>query len=297
MRVVVLAVMVCLGTALAQQPAPPEKKITAEHLKDTVYLLKGGDANMVACVGPDGVLLVDAESPELVAKARAALAGITDQPIRWVVNTHFHPDHTAGNAALADVNIIAHANTRKRSAMPGKILGRDYPALSAAALQDVTYDDKLTLHLNGEEIRLVHLPDAHTDGDTLVWFVNANVLHVGDTWEGKDFPFVDIDNGGTVRGIVAAARGILEMAGEDGRVIPGHGAAGAAADVRAHLQMLEETSRLVLAEVRAGKSEEQVLAADPLKGFADWGKGFIRVKLFTRILYRDLQRAESQAAR
>lgn len=294
MRNVLALLVLCLVPAAAQQPKP-EKTITIHHLKDSVYLLKGGDANMVASVGPDGVLLVDAESPELVKKAQAALTTVTEQPIRWVVNTHFHPDHTLGNAELAGATVIAQENTRKRSAQAGKILGRDYPALPAAALQAITYTDKLTLHLNGEEIRLIHFDNAHTDGDTVVWFANANVVHSGDTWEGKDFPFIDIDNGGKLRGVRAVANFLINVPGADVIVVPGHGAPGGVADIQAHVKMLDETSQLVLAAVRAGKSEEQVLADDPLKAFADWGKGFIRVKLFTRILYRDLSRGEAVA--
>ena len=296
MRKIPAMLVLCLAPALAQQ-SQPEKKITIAHLRDSVYVLRGGDANMVASVGADGVLLVDAESRQLVEKAGAALATVTDQPIRWVVNTHFHPDHTAGNVAVAPANIIAHENTRKRLSAAGKILGRDYPALPAAALPDVTYADQLTLHLNGEEVRLVHIPNAHTDGDTLVWFVKANVVHVGDTWEGKDFPFIDIDNGGRLSGIRAVADFVLSMPQPSLIVVPGHGAPGGTQDVRTHLDMLNACAKLILQAIRAGKTEEQVLADDPLKPYADWGKGFVRVKLFTRILYRDLSRSEPVAAR
>ncbi|PYQ46931.1 MAG: MBL fold metallo-hydrolase, partial [Acidobacteria bacterium] len=202
MRRMIVAFLVVIGPhALAQQPDFSKVEIKVSKVAGTVYMLQGQGGNIGVSAGDDGIVLVDDQFAPLAPKIRAALKGITDKPIKFILNTHYHGDHTGGNAEFSkDGPIIAHENVRKRL-QTGSTAGRATPPAPREALPVITFNDRATIHINGEDIRAIHMPHGHTDGDAVIWFTQSNVVHMGDDFFNGTFPFVDIDNGGTVRGL------------------------------------------------------------------------------------------------
>jgi glyoxylase-like metal-dependent hydrolase (beta-lactamase superfamily II) len=227
---------------------------------------------------------------------KAAVATLTSKPVRFVLNTHWHGDHTGGNKDLGESGtlIVAHENVRKRMSTDQFIeaFGMKEPAADPAALPVVTFTDAVTFHLNGDEIYAFHVAPAHTDGDSVVQFRKANVLHGGDTFFNGMYPFIDLSSGGSVNGMISAADRMLALAGEATKIIPGHGPLGTKADLKAYRDMLATSRDRVAALVKAGKTLEQVTAARPTADLdAKWGQGFIKPDPWVSILYKDLARA------
>src|SRR2546428_1974907 len=188
--------------SLAQQQDFSKVEIKVTRVAGTVYMLQGSGGNIGVSVGDDGIVIVDDEFAPLAPKIRAALATITSKPIKFILNTHYHGDHTGGNIEFSkDGPIIAHENLRKRLQSGTSTLGRQTPPAPKEALPVITFNDRATVHVNGEDIRAIHMPHGHTDGDAVIWFTQSNVVHMGDDFFNGTFPFVDIDNGGTVRGL------------------------------------------------------------------------------------------------
>jgi cyclase len=289
-----LAVGLFARPVLAQQDFS-KVEVTSEKVAEGVYMLKGGGGNIGVSVGADGVFLIDDQYAPLTPKIKAAVSALSDKPIRFVLNTHWHGDHTGGNENLGSsgVLIIAHENVRKRMSSEQFIeaLGSKVPAAAALALPVVTFTDGVTFHVNGEEIHGFHVPPAHTDGDSIVHFRKANVLHGGDTFFNGMYPFIDLSSGGTVAGVIGAADRMLALAGEDTRIIPGHGPLATKADLKAYRDMLATISGRVAAQVVAGKTLEQVTASAPTADLdAKWGQGFLKGAQFISIVYKDAQR-------
>lgn len=263
--------------ALAQQFDGVE--YTTRHAAGDVYMLEGSGGNIGAFVGPEGVLLVDDQWAPLTDRLVAAVAGISDQPIRFVVNTHVHPDHIGGNENLAarGALIFAHENVRRRMLRELRIPrggGIAYPRPSEASLPVVTYTDGLSFHLNGEEVRVFLAPPAHTDGDSFVHFPGSDVLHLGDVFRTNMYPIVDVYNGGSVLGMIRALDVALEIAGPSTVVIPGHGSGlsdrAGLVEVR---EMMLEINRRVLRMIEEGLSLQEVLAARPTADYdAEYGQ-------------------------
>src|SRR5262249_5353495 len=191
------------GTAWAQQDFD-KVQIKVTKVAGTVYMLEGSGGNIGVSVGEDGILIVDDQFAPLVPKIQAALKGISDKPVKFVLNTHWHGDHTGGNEKLgALAPIIAHTNVRKRLGSESTTrTGQKRPPSPKAALPVITFDDRLTVHLNGEDIRAIHFPSGHTDGDAIIFFTQSNVVHMGDDFFSGQFPFIDLQSGGTVKGYI-----------------------------------------------------------------------------------------------
>ena len=244
-------------------------QIQTHAVADGVYYLEGAGGNVGVLAGPAGVLLVDTQFAPLTERIVAAVSAITDAPIRFVVNTHVHPDHTGGNENLQLLGfpVVAHDNVRVRMAH-GIRGGAPSPQI---ARPTVTFPAELGFHLN-QNVRLVKVPPAHTDGDTFIHFVDANVLHLGDVFRTTGYPVIDVDNGGTAQGTLAALQIAIDLSGPDTRIVPGHGQLSAVGDVREFRDMIADVTQRVSALQAQGMTLEQVLAAAPTADLDErWG--------------------------
>jgi len=280
--------------AFAQQDFS-KVEIRTEKLSDTVYMLVGAGGNLGLSVGDDAVFLVDDQFAPLTPKIEAAIAKITPKPVKFVLNTHWHGDHTGGNENLgkAGALIVAHENVRKRMSVENFIefLGMKTEPDPRIALPVVTFTTDVTFHLNGDEIFAQHAPRAHTDGDAIVHFRKSDVVHMGDIMFNKLYPFVDTSTGGTVEGVIAAADRTLKEVGDTTRIIPGHGPLANRADLQAYRDMLATISGRVRDQMRAKRTLEQVQAAKPTAEFdAVWGKGFLKPDKFVEMLYKNMEK-------
>jgi cyclase len=255
-------------------------------IEDVTPEFSGG--NIGVSVGPDGLVLIDDKFAPLANKIEAALKTISDKPVRFVINTHFHGDHTDGNIVFGQKStIIAHANTRKRL-LAGA--GKDQPPAPPAALPVITFEDKLMVHLNGEDIRAIHFPSGHTDTDVVIFFTKSNVVHMGDDFFNGIFPFIDVDGGGSVKGLIGNLQKLLEQIPADARIIPGHGPIATAKELRAFLTMLKETSAIIEAGIKAKKTLDQLKKEKVLARYDAWAKGFLKADDYIELLYKDLKR-------
>ncbi|MEJ7728961.1 MAG: MBL fold metallo-hydrolase [Polyangiaceae bacterium] len=295
------------ATPAALSPADAEMaakvEIKPEKVAGNVWVLYGAGGNIGVSIGEDGILVVDDQFAPLAPKIMAALRGITDKPIRVVLNTHWHGDHTGGNAFFGrNAAIVAHDNVRKRlvEGRPAVKQGNEtldaVPPAPRDALPIVTFADKVSVHLNGEEIRAIHQPAAHTDGDSVIFFTRSNVVHMGDDFVTYGFPFVDTASGGTVKGIIAAMDKVITEIKPDTKVIPGHGKVSTVEDVRKLSATLKDCMAIVGAEVRKKKSLDQIKAAKPLAKYDDLGKGFIKADDMVEAIYNELTGAKPKAA-
>ena len=273
--------------------AQEDVKVKTQKLSETVSVLYGSGGNIGVSAGEDGVYIIDDQYANMTAKIRAAIAEISDRPISYVINTHWHFDHTGGNENFAATNsaIIAHDNVRKRMVTGGFIAAADknFPPAPKSALPIITFNDTLTLHLNGEEAKLLHVKSAHTDGDGIVWFKGSNVIHMGDTFFNQMFPFIDLDSGGSINGIIAAADMILATADENTQIIPGHGQVTDKAGLKAYKHTLISVRDAVVSMKQKDMTLEEVMAANPSADFDKtwntWGPNW--KKLFISTLYNE----------
>lgn len=258
-----------------------------------LHMMVGRGGNLAVSTGDDGVFLVDDQYAPLTQKIRAAIAALSDAPIRFVLNTHWHGDHTGGNENLGrgGALIFAHENVRERLSVEQfmEALGRRVPPSPEAALPVVTFTDAVTFHLNGDEVHAFHVPPAHTDGDALVHFRRANVIHMGDIYFSRGFPFIDLSSGGSVEGLIAAVDRVLAMADANTKLIPGHGPLSTRANLEKYRAMLVAIRDRIGGALADGQSLDQVLAARPTREFDQaWGQGFIDPEQFVRTVYRSL---------
>jgi cyclase len=258
-------------------------------------MLEGRGGNIGASVGDDGIVVIDDEFLPLADKIEAALKGITDKPVKFLINTHWHGDHTGGNPHFgAKVPIIAQENVRKRLMSGGSSRFGKTPPAPKVALPVITFEDKISVHLNGEDIRAIHIPHGHTDGDSVIFFPQSKVVHMGDDFfNGGMFPFIDLDSGGSVQGMIAGDEKVLAEVPDDVKLIPGHGPLGTKDDLRKFVQMLKGTSAAVEAGIKQGKTLDQLKQEKVLAKWDSWGKGFINTDLFTEILYDSLTKKTS----
>jgi cyclase len=281
------------GAAFAQQEDFSKVEIKVTKVSGNVYMLEGAGGNIAASVGDDGIVIVDDQFAPLADKIRAALKGITDKPLRFVVNTHYHFDHTGGNLPFKDATIIAHDNVRKRLSQhntPGNggSVKADQPASPKEALPVITFEHDVTLHVNGEDIRALHAPSGHTDGDSIVFFPKSNVVHFGDDFVRYGFPFIDINGGGSSEGMIDALESAMTQLPADVKVIPGHGALSTLADVREFVKMLKETRAVVEKEVKTGKTLDQLKQEKVLAPWQKYAGPFISADMFIETLYNEL---------
>ncbi len=243
-----------------------DEDIVPVPVAGNIHMLEGSGGNIGVSAGDDGILIVDDKFEKDEAKIRELLKGINPGPLKFVLNTHFHGDHTGGNAAFGkEAVIIAHENVRGR-------LGADKPK---EALPVVTYEDKVSVHFNGEEIELIHLPAGHTDTDSVVYFRGANVVHMGDLFFSGRFPFIDLENGGTVEGYLANVAKVLETLPDDVKIIPGHGPLSTKADLQKFHAMIDDCFNSVNEQVKAGKTIQDIQAQGVPAAWKDWGWRFI----------------------
>src|SRR5205809_5518808 len=288
----VFLLMTC--AAIAQQDfSKVEIKVT--KVSGNIYLLEGAGGNIAASVGEDGIVIVDDQFAPLVEKIQAALKGITDKPVRFIINTHYHGDHTGGNEPFSNAGstVIAQDNVRKRlesggtAGNGGSIRMENKPA-PKAALPILTFEHDVTVHLNGEDIRALHFPSGHTDGDSIIFFPKNNVVHMGDDFVRYGFPFIDVASGGNVQGMIDAMEKATAQLPADVKVIPGHGALSNLDDVRAFTKMLKETSAVVQKAINDHKTLDHMKQEKILAPWAKWKGDFVNEDAFIDTLYNSL---------
>jgi glyoxylase-like metal-dependent hydrolase (beta-lactamase superfamily II) len=283
---------ICAGQMLGHGDGRHSENIQDEQVKTTkvsgnVYMLQGRGGNVGAIVGMDGIMIVDDDYKALSTKLAAALKALGSEKPRFIFNTHWHGDHTEGNEFFGkDAIIMAHANVRKRLLDPPIIFGEKTAPYQPFALPIVTYTESMTLHINGEEIRAVHYPNGHTDGDTVVFFKNANVVHLGDDFFNGFFPFVDLDSGGSVQGMINNVAALIRQIPADAKLIPGHGPLATLDDLKAFHQALVETSNIVQAGMKKGMSLDEIKKAGLPEKYKQWGSGFMKTDFWIETVYR-----------
>lgn len=282
----------CLAMPATAQQDFSQVEIRAEHAGGNVHALFGAGGNIGVLRAPDGVVLIDDQFAPLTDKILAAVTAIDARPIRFLINTHWHGDHTGGNENLgaAGVLIVAHDHVRERLANPQTFsnAARNTEARPAEALPVVTFSDEVALHL-GEETRAYHVPHAHTDGDSLIHFVDSNVLHMGDTFFNGRYPFVDLESGGNLLGVIDAGKLALALVDAETAIIPGHGPLARRGDLEAYIEVLETAVERVGALIDEGKSLEEIVAAKPMADHDEaWGSGFIDPTRFLGIVHASL---------
>jgi cyclase len=267
-------------------------EIKATKVAGAVYMLQGSGGNIGVSVGDDGILIVDDQFAPLAGKITQALKSISDKPIRFVLNTHFHGDHAGGNAEFGrEATIIAHENVRKRLAEGTTVVGSAVKPAEREALPVITFNDRATVHFNAEDIRAIHFPRGHTDGDSVIFFPKSNVVHMGDDFVTYGFPFVDEHNGGTVTGMIDGCEKVLAMTTPETKFIPGHGPISTPSDLRKYLDMLKQTRALVAGALEKKQTAEQIKKDKLLANYDEFGKGFIKTDAWIDLLYTELQQS------
>jgi glyoxylase-like metal-dependent hydrolase (beta-lactamase superfamily II) len=279
-------------SAFAQERNFDAVQIKTTKVADSIYMLEGEGGNIGVSAGEDGVFLIDDQFAPLTPKITAAVKAISDKPIRFLLNTHWHGDHVGGNENLgkAGVVIIAHDNVYKRMSVGGAIqlLKQNYAPYPKAALPAISFSQSATFHLNGDDVTSTHLPPAHTDGDSFVRFTKANVIHTGDVFAAYRYPFIDPESGGSVKGVIRAIDILLPLLDDNTKVIPGHGGLSTKKDVLAYRNMISRVVGRIEPMAKAGKTLEQVIAAKPMREFdEEWGK-FRKPDAFVEIVYNGL---------
>ena len=278
-----------LATPAAAQQDLSSVEVTAQHVAGSVHMLTGAGGNIGVSAGEDGVLIVDDQFAPLADKIRAAIAEISAGNLEFVVNTHFHGDHTGGNVVFGEeALIVAHTNVRQRLAAGDGARGQSGAPAPKVALPVVTYDIGVSIHFNDEQLMIGHLAGGHTDGDSFVYFMDSNVIHLGDQFFAGRFPFVDVASGGNAVGLRDSIGGVLDRLPEDAKVIPGHGPLSSVDDLRTYHRMLTESVATVKAGKDAGKSLEEIQAAGFSDEWEEWGSGFINESVFIGFVYESL---------
>lgn len=279
---------IILGFVPAQGWDKVEIKTTA--LGDNVYMIQARGGNIAVHTGEDGLFVIDDQYAPLSNRLLAEIGKLSKQKVSWVINTHWHGDHTGGNENFGATGavIVAHDNVRLRMSTDQfmKALNREVPASPEAALPVITFSDSATFHINGDTLKVFHVADAHTDGDAVVYMQQANVIHMGDTWFHTFYPFIDIDSGGHINGMIASAERALALADDDTRIIPGHGPLGNKADLEKYLQFLVTTRDRVAEAVKSGKTLEETQQMPITKEWEEeWGQGWIKKPRYIEFVY------------
>lgn len=258
--------------------------IKTTQVSNNVYMLVGQGGNIGISVGEDGIFIIDDQFARITPQITAAIKTLSDQPLQFLVNTHYHGDHTGGNENFVKqgVKIIAHENVRKRL-----IEGER----SKAALPIITFNDRVNVHMNGEDVKIYHVEHAHTDGDALLYFTKSNVLHTGDTYFHKRYPYIDVKSGGSIDGYINAVKKSLSLINEDTKIIPGHGGISNKSELSSFLTMIVDLRSRVQTEIDQGKSEDEIVANKSItKQYDDLGYSwsFISSEKIRRAIYQSL---------
>lgn len=279
------------STAAFAQRDFSDVEITTTKVADGIYMLQGAGGNIGLSVGGDGAFVIDDQYAPLSEKILAAIAEITDLQVEFVLNTHYHGDHTGGNEAFgeAGAHIVAHDNVRKRLAEGVQTFFGETAPAADGALPVITFSHSTTFHWNDKEIYVFHPKNAHTDGDAIVHFRKANVVHMGDVLFVGSFPYIDTSAGGSVGGYIEALEMVAAKINDETKVIPGHGPLASKADILASAAMLKDVRARIQKTIDDGLDEDAAVAADPLADLADeWGRGFINAERMTRLVHRGL---------
>lgn len=275
--------------ALAQQNFD-KVEIKSTRVAGPVYMLEGAGGNIGVSAGEDGTLIVDDQFAPLAEKIEAALQKLATGKVRYVLNTHWHGDHTGGNEHFggSGATIVAHANVRSRlsSDQEVKLFGQKYPPRPKEALPVITFQESLSVHFNGEEIKVIHLAKGHTDGDSVVFFTKSNVVHTGDQFFNGIYPFIDLDSGGNVQGYINNVAMLIKLIPADAKIIPGHGPLANIEDLKRFHKMLLATSDMVQSKIKEGKTLEEIKQEGiPAEIDSVWGKGLIKADAWLGIVF------------
>ncbi len=290
------ALLACAVPAVAQQQDFSAATIETVPVANGLFMLVGpGAGNIALSVGRDGSVIVDTQFAPLNEKIRAAIRSAGGSDVKFVVNTHWHGDHSGGNEPFgkAGAAIIAHANVRVRmsSEQITAAFGSTTPPSPAAALPVVTFPTRATFHWNGNTVNVFHVDNAHTDGDSIVHFTNLNVFHMGDTYVKDAYPFIDVSSEGSLDGLIAAADSVLVRADAGTKIIPGHGALATRADLQRYRDMMAGVRERIQGLISQGRSEDEAVAAKPTADWdAQWGQGFMNGDTFARFAYQGMKR-------
>jgi glyoxylase-like metal-dependent hydrolase (beta-lactamase superfamily II) len=266
-------------------------KIQVKKLTDQIYSLKGQGGNIGIFIGDDGVFMIDDQFAPLTPKILVAIKGITNKSVKYLVNTHWHQDHTGGNGNMQKQGalIVSHDNVRKRMSVDQVIRGRTRKASSKEALPVVTFTQDMMLHINNDDILISHIHNAHTDGDALVYFTNNNVLHVGDSYFQGKFPYIDLSSGGSINGYVEGLKKIILLCDNNTKIIPGHGEISNKKEVKVYLKMLTEIRTTIQKEIDKGQTLEQVTKNNKItEKYKSFGVGISAGKIRNSI-YKSLK--------
>jgi cyclase len=280
--------------AATQEQDFSKVQMKVSKVAGNVYMLQGAGGNIGASIGVDGIVIVDDQYAPLADKIQDALKGITDKPVRFIINTHYHPDHTGGNAYFQkQAPIIAQDNVRKRlesggGGGNGGSIHMDMKPAPHEALPIITFDHDVTVHLNGEDIRALYFPAGHTDGDSIIFFPRSNVVHMGDDFVTYGFPFIDVESGGSINGMIDAVAQVISQLPPDVKVIPGHGPVSSLDDVRTYLVMLKETRDAVQNALKQGKMLDQMKQAKLLEPWKKYSGDFVNQDVFLETVYNSL---------
>ena len=292
-RLIVCCLAVFCTTSLAQERDFSQVEITTHRLADNLYYLKGQGGNIGMSVGEDGVFLIDDQFAPLTERILGAIGEVTDQSVRFVLNTHHHGDHTGGNQNLGSAGavIVAHEDVRTilKNGLTGDDLDQLLTADERAGLPVVTYTDSVRFHLNGENIHAFHVGPAHTIGDSFVHFQNANVIHTGDVFRTTGYPYVDVNSSGSFLGIAAGYEKLLEISNPGTVFVPGHGVPSSQDDIREQLDMIYTIRDRVKAGIDGGLSLERIQSSNPTAEYDDrWNNGKIKAPVLVEVIYNEL---------
>jgi len=290
-----LAAVAALALLAAAPLAAPQDfsqvEIKASKVRGNIWMLNGTGGNIGVSVGPDGILIVDDKFAPLAEKIRAALKEVGGGQLKFILNTHWHGDHTGANPVFGpEAPIIAHSNVRRRLATEQRRGERVTPPLDPKGWPVITFDDSVSVHFNGEEIRVLHFPHGHTDGDSIIFFTGSNVAHLGDDFFAGRFPFVDLESGGDVEGLAENIAEVIDELPADAAIIPGHGPLSTLDNLKTYHGMLVETTNLVRDKMEAGKTLEQIKAEGLPEKWKDWGSGFINTERWLETIHKSLSR-------
>jgi len=293
LRAAVLAWILTGAAASARGQDMEQARVATESLGENVFVLSGAGGNLLAYTGGGGILLIDSGYAELYEKVRSALADLSEAPVRYVVNTHWHFDHVGGNEAFArhGAVVVAHENTRRRMAAGQLIsmIDRQVPPSPQAALPEVCLSDSLMIHFQGEDVTLLHPRNAHSDGDVVVCLAGANVVHTGDVWFNGGYPFIDLSSGGTIDGVIGAVEMILARCDENTRIVPGHGPVSDRRGLEEYAGMLRRARELVAAGMARGDDPAALQGSAPLAELdGRWDGRMFPSSAFVEMIYRSL---------